>query len=142
CRRKPRGLCDGPVGQQSAAAAAGDAHLLVVDVATTNELIDTGHQILVVVAGILVLNDVAKVLTVAGAAARVRIEHDVTLRRHPLKLVIEDESVSRVWSTVDVENQRVLLVRIEIGWLLHPRLNLLSIEAGVPNFFGLRKIQL
>src|SRR6185369_504359 len=50
CCRKPRGLCDSPVRQQSAAAAAGDTHLLVVDVATTNELINTRHQIFVIVA--------------------------------------------------------------------------------------------
>src|ERR1051326_5608177 len=88
-----------------------------------------------------VLNDIPKLLPVAGAAARVRIKHDVTLRRHPLKLVIEDVAVRGVWSAMNVENQRILLVRIEVGWLLYPRLNLAPIKPRVPHLFRLGNIQ-
>src|SRR6185369_2851623 len=141
CRCKTRRLRDGPVSQQTATAAARHTHLLLIDVAALDQLIDAGHQIFVIVAGIIVLDDVPKLLPVARAAARVRINHDVTLRRHPLKLMIEDETVSRVRSAVNVQNQRVLLARIEVGWLLYPRLNLLTVKARVPDFFRFGEIE-
>src|SRR6185369_3675459 len=141
CRCKTRRLRDGPVSQQTATAAARHTHLLLIDVAALDQLIDAGHQIFVIVAGIIVLDDVPKLLPVARAAARVRIKHDATLRRHPLKLMIEDEPVSRVRSAVNVQNQRILLVRIEVRWLLHPRLNLLTVKARVPDFFRFGEIE-
>ena len=58
-------LRDRPVGQQTAAAAAGDAEPVRVDVALLEHLVDAGHQVLVVVAGVVVLDDVAEVLAVA-----------------------------------------------------------------------------
>ena len=73
------GLRDRPVGQQPAAAAAGDAEPVRVDVALLQHLVHAGHQILVVVAGIVVLDDVAEVLAVRRAAARV----GDTARRSP-----------------------------------------------------------
>src|SRR6185295_13633590 len=84
-RREPRRLTDGPVGQQSAAAAPGDAELLLVDVTALDQIIYSCHQVLVIVAGIVVLDDVAEILAVARAAAWIRIKHDVALRSHPLK---------------------------------------------------------
>ena len=101
-RGKTRRLTDHPVRQQAAAAAAGHAQLLLVDVAALNHLIDAGHQIFVIVARIMVLNDVAEFLAVGRAAARIRIEHHVTLRRHPLKLMLENVAVGRVRSAMNV----------------------------------------
>ena len=114
----------------------------VVDVAALDQFIDAGHQIFIVIAGIVVLDDVAEILAVAGAAARIRIEHDIAFRRHPLKFVIEDITVGRVRPAVDVQNQRIFFCRIEIGRLLHPGLNLLAVKARVPDLFGFRKIKL
>src|SRR5262249_55450845 len=54
-RRKTRRLRDGPVRQQATAAAACHTHLLLIDVTALDELIDTGHQIFVIIAGIVVL---------------------------------------------------------------------------------------
>src|SRR4051794_21606638 len=51
CRRETRRLGNGPVRQETTAAAASHTHLLVVDVTALDHLINTGHQILVVVAG-------------------------------------------------------------------------------------------
>src|SRR5690349_3066841 len=141
CRRESRRLHDGPVRQQATAAAARHTHLLIINVTAFDQLIDTGHQIFVIIAGIVVLNDVSKLLSVARAAARIRIKHYITLRRHPLKLVIEDEPVSSVRAAVYVQDERILLVRIEVRWLLHPRLNLLTVKTRVPDFFRLGEIQ-
>ena len=85
-------LPDDPIRQQSAAAAAGYAKFLVVDVSALNEFIDSEHQVFVIVARIMVLNDVAEFLAIGRAAARIRIKHDVTFRRHPLELVLENDS--------------------------------------------------
>ena len=116
--------------------------LVVVDVAAFDQFVDAGHQVFVVVAGIVVLDDVAEILAIARAAARVRIKHDVTLRRHPLKLVIEDVTVSRVRAAVDVQDERILFVRIKVGRLLHPRLTFLPSKLVYPDLFGLGEVEL
>src|SRR4029078_11576527 len=99
--------------------------------------IDRAHQIFVVIAGVVVLDDVAEILSVSRAAARVRIDDYVTLCGHPLKLVIKDPAVRRMRSAVNVKYERVLLISIEIRWLLHPGLNLLAIKTRVPDRFRL-----
>src|SRR5262249_51908014 len=136
------GVSYGPVSENAAAAAASDTQLLSVDITTLDEFVDAGHQVEIVVAGIAILNDVAKILSVASRAARVRIEHDVSLGGHPMKLVIEDPSVGGVRSAVNVENQRILLLGIEVGRFLYPGLDLLAVETGVVNFLGSGDVQL
>src|SRR4029077_13497488 len=86
-------LSNHPVRQQSAAASTGDTKLFVVDVAAFYHVVDAGHQIFVIVAWITVLNHVAKLLAVPRAAARIRVEHHVTLRCHPLKFMNENVAV-------------------------------------------------
>ena len=126
-----------PVRQQAAAAAAGDAHPRLVDVALLQDLVDARHQILVVVARVVVLNDVAEVLAVVRAAARVRVEDDVAFGGHPLELVREGVAVGRVRAAVDLEDQRVLLRRVERRRLEDPALDLLAVEARVPHLLRL-----
>ena len=65
------------------------------------------------------------------------IEHDVALRGHPLELVRVDVAVRRVRAAVDVEDQRILLRRVEVRRLQDPGLNLLAVEALVPDLFRL-----
>src|SRR5438105_1495182 len=79
----------------------------------------------------------AVVLAVRCAAARVRVEHDVSLRGHPHELVRVRIAVRRVRAAVDLEDQWVFFGRVEIRRLEDPALNLLSIERGVPDFFRL-----
>jgi hypothetical protein len=131
------GLRDHPIGQQPSAAATGDAHAALVHVAAFQDLVDTRHQILVVVARVLELNDVAEVLPVVGAAARVGEEHDVSLRRHPLEFVSERVAVRGMRSAVDLKNHRVLARRVEARRFEDPALNLLAVEARVPDLLGL-----
>src|SRR5260370_5901023 len=132
---------NGPIGQQSAATPAGHAQLRPVDVAAPNDFVYTGHQVFIVVDGIVVLDNVAKVLAIRGAATRVWIEHDIALRRHPLKLVVENVSIRSVRAAMNVEDQWILPVQIKIGWLLDPRLNALAVETLVPDFFRLSQVQ-
>src|ERR1044071_5817472 len=130
-----------PIREHATATAAGNAKFLFVDVAALDQFIHTGHQVLVIIPGIVVLNYVPEILTVARAAARVGIEHHITLRRHPLKLMIENEAVSRMWTAMDVEDKWVFLFRIKIRWFLHPRLNAFAIKRLIPDLFGLGKVQ-
>ena len=55
--------------------------------------------------------------------------------------MVEHPPIGRVRPAVNVQDQRILLRRIEIRRLLDPRLNLLSVEAGVPKFLGLGQIK-
>src|SRR2546427_11494479 len=89
--------------------------------------------------------DGIRVLTVTGvqtcalpiSAAGVRIEDDVALRGHPHELVRVGAPVGRVRPAVNFENHRVLAARVEAGRLEDPSLNLLAVEAGVPNLLRL-----
>src|SRR4051794_8199016 len=103
-RREAIGVANGPIRQQAAAAATCHAEFCIVDVTATNHLIDTNHQVFVVVARIVVLDDVAEVLAIRGAAAWIWIEDHVTFGRHPLKFVIENKAVSGVRPTMNVQN--------------------------------------
>ena len=90
----------------------------------------------------MILNDVAKVLAIGRAAARIRIQHDVTLRGHPLKLMIEDKAIGRVRTAMDVQNERIFFVRIKVRRLLYPGVNLPAIETLIPDFVRLSQIEL
>lgn len=107
------GLRDNPVRQQAAAAAAGDAHASLVDVPFLENRVHAGHQVPVVIARVRELNHVAELLPVVGASPRIREEDDVAAGGKPLKLVRERVAVRRVRAAVDLENQRVLLRRVE-----------------------------
>ena len=90
----------------------------------------------------MVLDDVAEILAVSRAAARVGIEDDVTFGRHPLKFMVEDVAVGGVRAAVNVQDERIFLAWIEVRRLLHPGLNLLAVEARVPDLFRLGEIEL
>ena len=134
-------MSDDPIRQQAAAASTGNAELLIIDVATFDHLIHAGHQVFVIVAGIMILNHVPKFLAVADAAARIRIQHRISLRCHPLKFVIENETVGDVRAAMNVQDQRVLLMRIETGRPLYPGLDAFAVETVVPNLFRIGEIQ-
>src|SRR5262249_57619503 len=78
---RPRGLetirvPDSPIRQYAAAAAACHAQTFFVNVATLQKLIHSGHQVFVIVTGVVELNDVPEILAVTRRAARVGVEHD------------------------------------------------------------------
>src|SRR5206468_4967206 len=117
-RGKTVGVPHNPVGEQAAAASTGYTQFLLVDAASPNDFVDTRHQVFEIVARVFVLDDVSERLAVARAPARVWIEHDVTLGRHPLELGFKDVAVSRVRPAMDVENERIFFRRVESRWLL------------------------
>src|SRR2546423_13912028 len=125
-------LGDGPVGEHSSTASTGDSHARRVDVPTLENFIHAQHQILVVVPRIVELDDVADLLPVRRAAARIRVENDVTLGRHPQELVRERVAVRGVRTSMDLEYQRILLRRVELRRLEDPALNAFAVEALVP----------
>src|ERR1700675_587071 len=139
---KAVGLGNRRVRQYPPATAAGHPEFFGIDVAALEDFIHSRHQVAVVVTRIVVLNDVAEILSVAGRAARVDVKYHVALSRHPLKFVIEDPAIGRVWPAVDVENQRIFFLRIEVGWLLNPSLTWDAVEALVINFFRFSEVEL
>ena len=87
-----------------------------------------GHQVLVVVAGVVKLDDVAEVLAVGRAAARVHVRDDVAASRLREELVRERVAVGGMRAAVNLENQRVLLRRIESGRRDVPAVHRLAVE--------------
>src|SRR5438105_7912882 len=69
---EPRRLRHNPVREEPAAAAARDAYPRFIDVALLHHFVHTRHQILVVVARVVELNDVPELLAIVGTAARIR----------------------------------------------------------------------
>jgi hypothetical protein len=53
----------------------------------------------------------------------------------------ENVAVGHVRAAVNVQNQWILLVRVETRRLLQPRLDAFAIETVVPNLFWLGEIQ-
>src|SRR5260370_35309400 len=91
-------------GKNAAAAPTSHSEFFSVDVPTLQEFVHTDHQVAVIVARIVILNDVSGVLAVAGRATRVEVEDDVSPCRHPLKFVIKYPAVASGRPTVDVKN--------------------------------------
>src|SRR5215467_9105623 len=141
-RREPIRMGNGPIGQNAAATATRHGELMRIDVTALQQFVHADEQVAVVVAGIVILNDVAEVLAIAGRSSRVEVEDNVPLRRHPLKFMIKDPAVGRVGSPVNIKNEGVFLVRIEIRRLLNPSLNALAIEALVIDLFWRGEVEL
>src|SRR5438105_9474060 len=80
------GLADDPAGEHAAAAAAGHEQVVFIDVAAIYDGIDAGHEVVEVMAGVGVMDQVAELLTVSGAAARVGIKDGVAGRGVELHL--------------------------------------------------------
>src|SRR2546423_1129847 len=139
---KTVGMANGPISQETATAASSHSQFLGIDVAALEYLIDSYHQVAVIIAGIVILNDIAELLAVACAAPGIGIEHDITLGRHPLEFMIEDISVCGMRSAVNIEDQWIFLRWIEIRRLLNPGFNPFSIEAVVPDLFRRSDIEL
>src|SRR6266496_1211481 len=89
----------------------------------------------------MILNHIAKILSVGRAATRIWIKHHVTFRSHPLKFVLEDVTVSRMGPTMDIQNKRIFFPGIKVRRFLHPCLDAFAIESLIRNLFRLGKIK-
>src|SRR6266567_987764 len=120
-----------PVGHKAAIAATGDAHTLLVDVAPLQQSINALHDIDGVFFAPGAAYRVGKIEAVATTAAWVGIEYDVSLRYQHLHLMKETVAVLRIGSTVDLDNQWILLRGIEVMRLEYPAIHRPTIRARV-----------
>src|SRR5882724_99668 len=67
------GVLDHPTGKHTAAAATGNEQIVGIDIAFGDDRVDTAVHVVEIVAGIGVVNEVAKFRAVAGAAAWIGI---------------------------------------------------------------------
>ena len=107
----------------------------------SDQFVDARHEVFEVVTRIGVLNDIAELLAVAGAPARIGIKHDVAFGGHPLEFMVEGVAICGMRAAMDIENQRIFLAGREVGRTLHPSLDAAAIEALVPNHFRLGEIE-
>src|SRR5216683_893272 len=130
------GVLDGPGGKDAATAAAGDEEIVGVDVAFGDDGVDAAIEVVEIVAGIGVVDEVSKLFAVARAAARVRVQHDVTHGGPDLLFEIEAIAVVAERTAVNFEDKRIFFGGIEAGRLNDPALDLALVFGGfVPNLF-------
>src|SRR6266852_3185449 len=130
------GVLDGPGGEDAATTAAGNEEIVGVDVAFGDDGVDAAIEIVEIVARIGVVDEVGEFFAVAGAAAGVGVEHDVTHGGPDLFFEIEAVAVVAEGSTVNFEDERIFFGGIEGGRLNDPALDLaLVFGRFVRNFF-------
>jgi len=69
------------------------------------------------------MDEIGKFFAIAGAAARIQIENDITLPQH-LFFEIETVAIVGEGTAVNLQNERILLGRIEIRRMDDPALDL------------------
>src|SRR5260370_4084937 len=118
------GVLDSPGGEHAAAAAAGNVEIVGVDVALCDDSVDAAIEVVEVIAGIGMMDEVGELLAITGASARVGVELDG--RRIITKMLFEIEAVAVIAkrSAVDFENERIFFGGIEAGRLENPALDL------------------
>src|SRR5262249_5229116 len=115
---------DSPARQDAAAAAAGNEEIVRVDVALGHHSVHAAVQVIKIVAGIRVMNEVGKLLAVAGAPARICVQHHVTHGSPNLLFKVEAVAIIPERPTVNLQNERVFLGGVEVWRMNDPTLNL------------------
>src|SRR5207253_3146334 len=72
-------VSDGPCGQHAAAGASVHEHVFRIDVSATDHGVDAGHEIIVVLVRIGVLDLVGEFRAIPGATARIGVQHHVAV---------------------------------------------------------------
>ena len=134
-RAEAVGVADDPRGQAAATAAAGDEQVVGIDRAERDGRVDHAHQVVEILARVSVLDQVGELAAVARAAARIGIDHDIAGRRIKLDLRGEGRSVGGERATVDLEQQRVLLRRVEVRRAHDPGLDVATVGRGLDRKF-------
>src|SRR6266516_1873550 len=134
---EPAGVADHPAREHAAPRASGDVHAGRIHVALADHRIHAGHEIVVVRTGIVVVDRVREGVAVASRAARVHVQHHVAVRREVLEHVAEPDVVHRERPAVDLEDQRVLLRRLERRRLDDPSLHAGAAGRVVPDLLDL-----
>ena len=120
-------VADDPRGEHAAAGSAADEEVLRIDPALRDRRVDAGHQVVVVLVGIAVLDAVHELLAVAGRAARIRPQHRVAVGGEVLPRPVPADVVHAPRTAVNPQHHRVLLRRIEVRRLHQPALHLQAV---------------
>src|SRR5260370_39537489 len=94
----------GAGGEEAAAAAAGDEGIVGVDVALGDKGIDAAVEVVKIVARIGVMDEIGKFFAIAGAAARIQIENDITSGRQHLFFEIKTVAIVGEGTAVNFKN--------------------------------------
>src|SRR5260370_15709468 len=105
CRGGKRcGVVDGQAGRDAPAAAAGDEEIVGVDVALGDNSVDSAVEVVKIVARIGVMDEIGKFFAIAGAAARIQIENDITSGRQHLFFEIKTVAIVGEGTAVNFKN--------------------------------------
>src|SRR5712691_11454431 len=131
CRRRAeaRGVADDPVRHEPAVAPAGHVEPLLVDPVRLERVIDTGHEVLVILAAPIADARGRELLAVRVAPAWIRIKDAVAAAGEDLELVEEAIAVGRMRAAVYLEHERPLLRGVEAARLHEPALDHPAIRA-------------
>lgn len=115
------------------AAAPRYIELLLVDVPSADHGIHPGHQVVVVDAGVGLVDGVAERGAVTGRAAGIGVEHHVSVGRPGVPHVVEPDVVHPVGTAVNLQQHRILLLGVEGRWLHDPALDPGPAGRGIPD---------
>src|SRR5262249_57850669 len=131
------GVSHDPRGQHAAAAAYADEEVLVVNEALRQRGVNSGHQVVVILAGIRILDAVDEILAVTGRASRVGVEHGVTVGREVLERPIPRDRIHRPRAAVNPQHHRIFLARLKIGGFYQPTPKPSSLPRPLPRVLAL-----
>src|SRR6185437_6241676 len=130
-RAEPIGAVNHPAGEDAAAAASGDEEIIGIDVALGDYGVDGGIQIVEIVAGIGVVDQIAEFFAIAGAAAGIDVDDDISGGGPDLFFDVEAIAVIGEWAAVNFEEQRIFFRGVEIGRLDEPAFDFALINGRV-----------
>src|SRR5262249_1489971 len=105
------------------ATPAGDKKIAGVDVAFGDDCVHATVEVIEIVAGIGMMNQIGEFFAVTGAAAGVGVQDNVSARGKELLFEIKTVAIIRKWAAVNLDDQRIFLGRIKVGRLNDPALN-------------------
>src|SRR6267154_681969 len=117
-------VLDGPAGENTTAASAGDEEIVGVNVAFGNDGVDAAVEIGIIVARISVMDEISKFFAVARATSRIGVENHVATRGQDLLFEIETVAIVGERAAVNLKNKGIFLRRIKIRGVDDPTLNL------------------
>ena len=131
--RRPESIrfADDPRSQHAATAATGDIKLIRIDIAFRQRSIHTRHQVIVIVARVSMMNQVAELLAIGSTAARIGIKHHIARTGIKLDLGRKPRTIVGKRSTVNFQDQRVFLRRVKAWRLDDPAMHRSLIEAAL-----------
>jgi len=118
------GVFDGPASENASSAAAGDKEIVGVDVALGNDSVNAAVQVIEIVSGIGVVDQVGEFFAIAGAASRIRIKNDVAHGSPDLLFKVEAVAIVGKRAAVNLQNERIFFGGVKIGRVNDPTVNL------------------